>query len=238
MNSNWECYTRETQQLVALGPYCPTTSEMMKLMGVWQVLLAIIVQIMSADHDNRARAQILLRQSHSSIKALDLETLSSTVHHLYLSETFPKIDNDGAKQGSNRLLGLHSLYHLCQMILLCPLVSIFSGQPQSDGSPQEDAPAKARVILSHAIEQARLVRGFLARSGDISTISPLTGFSSFVSASTLLNAAKSWMSRIQPEDVSAGNGLYEISNILSETLDLLDTLQIYWTSLRPTVSYA
>ncbi|KAF9785576.1 hypothetical protein IL306_005743 [Fusarium sp. DS 682] len=119
------------------------------------------------------------------------------------------------------------------MTLLCPLVSIFSGRPQPENSPKDDAPAKAQVIITHAVAQAQLVRDYLSKSGDISTVSPLTGFSSFVSASTLLNAAKSWVSRTQPSDDASRNVLYKVSTIISETLNLLEVLQTYWVALRP-----
>ena len=145
------------------------------------------------------------------------------------------MDTNAAEPNDSRLLGLHSLYHLCRMTLLCPQVSIFSGRPQPESSPKDDAPARAQVIITHAVAQSQLVRDYLSKSGDISTISPLTGFSSFVSASTLLNAAKSWVSRTQPADDASRNGLFEVLTIISETLSLLEVLQTYWATLRPMV---
>jgi hypothetical protein len=115
-------------------------------------------------------------------------------------------------------------------------VSTFSGHAQSGSTQKEDSSARAQIIIEHAVEQAQLVRNFLLKFGDISTISPLTGFSSFISASILLNAAKSWISRTEPGEEDMRSCLSHVSTVVSETLELLGVLKTYWATLGPMVS--
>ena len=85
-----------------------------------------------------------------------------------------------------RLLGLHSLYHLCQIVVLCPLVSLFSGRQVIPGDSEDQTRANAETVTQHAIRPGQLIRDYISRSKDISKLSPLVGFASFVATSIFL----------------------------------------------------
>lgn len=182
----------------------------------------------------------------SAAEVSQIELLSSRARQLYDSATFPALDVRGNMNSQEpgwdhaRLAGLHSLYHLVQMVLLCPLVSVFSGRQQQSGD-MSDADAgrhKAGTVIEHAGAHRRLIQDFLRESRDVTRITPLMGFACFVAASILLTAVKSKLRRGESvgrrhSDLDAS--ILQVSIVLRDTLDILETLQTFWEPLKAMV---
>jgi hypothetical protein len=188
----------------------------------------------------------LAKTAPSAAEVSQIELLSSRARQLYDSATFPTLDVRGNMNSQEpgwdhaRLVGLHSLYHLVQMVLLCPLVSVFSGWQRQSGD-MSDADAgrhKAGTVIEHAGAHRRLIQDFLRESRDVTRITPLMGFACFVAASILLTAVKSKLRRGEPvgrrhSDLDAS--ILQVSIVLRDTLDILETLQTFWEPLKAMV---
>ncbi|KAJ4188859.1 hypothetical protein NW755_006355 [Fusarium falciforme] len=116
------------------------------------------------------------------------------------------------------------------MAVRCPLVSLFSGQPQDPGVSRDRTRVNAEVVCKHALMHCMLIRDYVSREGDITRLSSLVGFASFVATSILLALARSEARRRGNED-----GLIQASNqflqLMQDTMNLLDVLKIYWQPL-------
>ncbi|KAH7027169.1 uncharacterized protein B0I36DRAFT_432508 [Microdochium trichocladiopsis] len=248
MDKGWQCLPiggwRPGEE--ATTTYDTIDAAFLKLIGIW------------------ARVQILVRHSSTPPDVAQFEALTAKTQDVYSAASFPaaRPRSGGTADSSDhaRLVGLHSLYHLCRMVLLCPLVAMFSGHQHQQQHQQPSAAAaahtvrsKAETAVEHALAQHRLVREYAAAAagGDATRISPLTLFASFVSTSILPTAAKPEVSsHPQPPPPpssssspcaapAAGDGgvisnsLAQVLLIAEGTLYLLETLQTFWKPLEP-----
>ncbi|KXJ85491.1 hypothetical protein Micbo1qcDRAFT_180795, partial [Microdochium bolleyi] len=250
MDKSWQCLPIGGRRP---GEEATTTCDtidaaFLKLIGIW------------------ARVQILVRHASTPPDVAQFEALTAKTQDVYSAASFPatRPRSGGTADSSDhaRLVGLHSLYHLCRMVLLCPLVALFSGhQHQHQQQEQEQQPSaaaaaahavrsKAETAVEHALAQHRLVREYTAAAagGDATRISPLTAFASFVSASILLTAVKPELSSHTQSSSSScaapagdgdgdggviSNSLAQVLLIAEGTLHLLETLQTFWKPLEP-----
>ncbi|KAF5009693.1 hypothetical protein FDECE_4102 [Fusarium decemcellulare] len=181
----------------------------------------------------RARVQVMARHKPAMPDIPQIEALSTTANRIYEPHrhsfpTFGHRDGLPSKDDIKRL-GLHSLYHLCQMVLLCPLVSLFSGHRQHETRIENNARVNAKVVAQHALQHCQLIRKYIAASSDLSKITPLTAFGSFVAASLLITLLKSSK---RPQEESRRTFLH-LARFVQDTSGVLDILQIYWKPLGP-----
>lgn len=169
----------------------------------------------------------------------EVEALSATADRIYKSYQYhPSFGRRGGPPTLDdaKLLGLHSLYHLCRIVLLCPLVSLFSGHRQQAPTVADNGPANAAIVAEHALLHCRLIREYILASCDIRKISPLTAFASFVASSVLLTLVKSSRRRCPGAHGESRRTLLQLSRYVRDTSNVLTILQMYWLPLRPMVS--
>lgn len=157
--------------------------------------------------------------------------------HIYESPQFPqyKISSEITDSDHARLLGLHSLYYLCQMVSRCPVVSLFSGRPLDPEHSREKGRVHAEIASKHAISHSQLIRDYLSRGRDISKLSPLIGFASFVAASIFITLLRSAARRRQIRDQGPMQISKQLLGFIQDTLDILSSLQEFWEPLKPMV---
>ncbi|KAH7006775.1 hypothetical protein EDB80DRAFT_777500 [Ilyonectria destructans] len=217
MDQNWHCTPSAAGSSAAGAGDRSLMGELLKLMGIW------------------ARVQVLVRYRSKNADLPQVEALSAAANRVFDPQRFPPSFGGGRTPGkdSARLLGLHSLYHLCRMVLLCPLVSLFSGRRQEAATVTNNARADAEIVAQHALVHCRLIREYILTPCDMSKISPLTAFASFVAASILLMLAKSSIRRSQDAQEELTQTLLQLSVFVQDTFSVLDTLQTYWKPLGP-----
>ena len=185
----------------------------------------------------RARIQVLTRDNTTDL--VEIENLSAAADRLYHSDTFPSFASlvTVASEDNARLLGLHSIYHLCQMVLLCPLISLFSGRQLSPAPSRESTRSYAETITRHAINHGQLIRQYINRACDVTKLSPLVGFSSFVATSILVSLVKSETRRHRNRQSGRMQISSRMLDLVKGSLDVLDVLEVFWVPLRPMVSF-
>ncbi|KAF4335471.1 fungal transcriptional regulatory [Fusarium beomiforme] len=136
MNREWKQESLDEE----VSPHSSIMAEHMKLMGVW-VKIQLLNRGKKGDPDTK------------------IEHLAKMAKDIYESSQFPPYNtgNEDACQDLARLLGLHSLYHLCQIVVLCPLVSLFSCRRGNQG----DSRGHAEDITKHAIRHGQLIRDYI-----------------------------------------------------------------------------
>ncbi|EGU79870.1 hypothetical protein FOXB_09632 [Fusarium oxysporum f. sp. conglutinans Fo5176] len=151
---------------------------------------------------------------------------------IYQSSQFPPYvtGNEGTGRDIARLLGLHSLYHLCQIVLLCPLVSLFSGRRGITGEGTQN---HAQTITKHAIHQGHLIRDYIAKKQDISKLSSHVGFASFVSTSIILTLLRSRARRHRDDENTRDHVSHTLVTLIQDSIDILSILQTFWEHLEP-----
>lgn len=186
----------------------------------------------------RARIQILSRTSQEEPDIVWIERLSAIAKQIYESSQFPpwSTGKDTISKDHARILGLHSLYHLCQMVVLCPLVSLFSGRQAKPGDSREQTRANAEIMTKHAIMHGQLIRDYIVGRGDISKLSPLVGFAGFVATSIFLTLLRSGARRHQDRQEGLVQTSHQLLVMIQDTIDILSILQTFWEPLRPMVS--
>ncbi|KAJ0126544.1 Uncharacterized protein HZ326_30356 [Fusarium oxysporum f. sp. albedinis] len=199
-------------------------------------LLAIIMQTQLISYCYRSKIQILVKQRPENLKITELEELSAAASRIYGShEYFPSFGRTPIKSDS-QLLGLHSLYHLCRMVVISPLVSLFSGRRQSIPTIVDNGPANAAIVAQHALQHCRMIREYMSSSYDLTKVTPLIAFASFVATSLILTLIQSSKHRCHAEEAESRRTLAQISLYAQDTCHLLTTLQTYWYPLRSMVS--
>jgi hypothetical protein len=160
--------------------------------------------------------------------------------HIYESPQFPpyKIGSQTTDTDHARLLGLHSLYYLCQMVSRCPLVSLFSGRPLDPEHSREKSRVHAEIARNQAISHSQLIRDYLSRGRDISKLSPLVGFASFVAASIFTTLLRSAARRRQITEQRPMQISKQLLGPIHDVLDILSSLQAFWEPLKPMVCTA
>ncbi|KAF5640183.1 Zn(2)-Cys(6) zinc finger domain protein [Fusarium sp. NRRL 25303] len=151
---------------------------------------------------------------------------------IYESSHFPAYvtANEGVGRDIARLLGLHSLYHLCQIVLLCPLVSLFSGQR---GIAGERTQSHAQTIAKHAIHHGHLIRDYIAKQQDVSKLSSHVGFASFVSTSIILTLLRSRARRHHEDGHTRDHVSQALVTLIQDSIDILSILETFWEHLEP-----
>ncbi|SCV52023.1 uncharacterized protein FFB14_12369 [Fusarium fujikuroi] len=189
-------------------------AEHMRLMGVW------------------VKIQLINRDKRESPDVTRVLHLSSLAKEIYESSHFPAYvtGNEGVGRDIARLLGLHSLYHLCQIVLLCPLVSLFSGQR---GIAGEKTQSHAQTIAKHAIHHGHLIRDYIAKRQDISKLSSHVGFASFVSTSIILTLLRSRARRHHDDGHTRDHVSQALVTLIQDSIDILSILETFWEHLEP-----
>ncbi|VTT58041.1 unnamed protein product [Fusarium fujikuroi] len=189
-------------------------AEHMRLMGVW------------------VKIQLINRDKRESPDVTRILHLSSLAKEIYESSHFPAYvtGNEGVGRDIARLLGLHSLYHLCQIVLLCPLVSLFSGQR---GIAREKTQSHAQTIAKHAIHHGHLIRDYIAKRQDISKLSSHIGFASFVSTSIILTLLRSRARRHHDDGHTRDHVSQALVTLIQDSIDILSILETFWEHLEP-----
>lgn len=131
-----------------------------------------------------------------------------------------------------RLLGIHSLYHLCQISLLCPLVSLFSGRRDY---PEDGTRGRAETITKHVVRHGQLIRDYIFRKQDISRLNCHVGFAIYVSTSIILTLLRSRARRHQHDEQARPHVSHELSKLVQDSIDTLCILQCFWKPLQPMV---
>jgi hypothetical protein len=182
----------------------------------------------------RVKVQLINREKQENPDVTHIQQLSQLAKHIYDSNLFPPYATGNESPGRDmaRLLGLHSLYHLCQIVLLCPLVSLFSGRR---GIAGDSTQGYAQTITKHAIYHGQLIRDYIARKQDISKLSSHVGFASFVSTSIILTLLRSRARRHQHEH-TRDHVSHAIVTLIQDSIDILSILQTFWEPLQPMVS--
>ncbi|KAF5629787.1 fungal transcriptional regulatory [Fusarium tjaetaba] len=153
---------------------------------------------------------------------------------IYDSSQFPPYTTGNESTGNiARLLGLHSLYHLCQIVLLCPLVSLFSGRRGIAGATTQ---THAETIIKHAIHHGHLIRDYLTRRQDVSKLSSHVGFASFVSTSIILTLLRSRARRHHADGNTRDHVSHALVTLIQDSIDILSILQTFWEHLEPMTS--
>ncbi|EXA36739.1 hypothetical protein FOVG_12625 [Fusarium oxysporum f. sp. pisi HDV247] len=196
------------------NPPSSIMAEHMKLMGVW------------------VKIQLINRDKQESPDVTHILHLSSLAKDIYQSSQFPPYvtGNEGTGRDIARLLGLHSLYHLCQIVLLCPLVSLFSGRRGITGEGTQN---HAQTITKHAIHHGHLIRDYIARKQDISKLSSHVGFASFVSTSIILTLLRSRARRHRDDENTRDHVSHTLVTLIQDSIDILSILQTFWEHLEP-----
>lgn len=178
--------------------------------------------------------------THSDLA--EIENLSTSAKRIYSSSTFPSYPTLGEALSADdaKLLGLHSIYHLCQMVLLCPLISLFSGRrldPEFDsGTSNESVRTHAEIVTKHAVLHGQLIRHYIYRGCDVTKLTPLVGYASFVAASILVALVKSETRRHRDRCDGIMQASDQLLDLIKDTLDLLSVLQVFWEPLESMVS--
>ncbi|KAI3571528.1 hypothetical protein IWW34DRAFT_898113 [Fusarium oxysporum f. sp. albedinis] len=213
MDETWHCRPCSSSSPSA-GESSSTMQSMLKLLGIW------------------SKIQILVKQRPENLKITELEELSAAASRIYGShEYFPSFGRTPIKSDS-QLLGLHSLYHLCRMVVISPLVSLFSGRRQSIPTIVDNGPANAAIVAQHALQHCRMIREYMSSSYDLTKVTPLIAFASFVATSLILTLIQSSKHRCHAEEAESRRTLAQISLYAQDTCHLLTTLQTYWYPLR------
>ncbi|RGP81424.1 fungal transcriptional regulatory [Fusarium longipes] len=212
MDREWKCQSMTPASGPSETQYTPfVVAEYMKLMGIW------------------VRVQIMTRNSRSQPNILEIEHLSHLAKGIYESTHFPTFPARAeVTEHQTGVLGLHSLYHMCQIIVLCPLVSLFSGRNVNNGHPSDNTRIHAESVTKHALSHCKLIHDYVAAKSDISKLSPLVGFGSFVATSILLTLLKSRARRHQDKAKVSQSLL----RMIQDTVDILNILQTYWEPLE------
>lgn len=169
----------------------------------------------------------------------EIEMLSGSASQIYESSTFPPYFSTLGKstRDNARLLDLHSLYHLCQMVLHCRTVPLFSGRLGKPTFSPESIQKTAATVVWHATMQSRLVDDYLSKGCDVTKISPMVAFASFIAASVLAIIIKSQrLAGKERSDEQAERYSNTALGWIQDAVDLLNVLQEFWQALRPTVS--
>ncbi|KAF5683512.1 fungal transcriptional regulatory [Fusarium denticulatum] len=199
-----------------LNPPSSIMAEHMRLMGVW------------------VKIQLINRDKQESPDVTQILHLSSLAKVIYDSSQFPPYVTDNESSGNiARLLGLHSLYHLCQIVLLCPLVSLFSGRRGIAGETTQN---HAETIIKHAIHHGHLIRDYITRRQDVSKLNSHVGFASFVSTSIILTLLKSRARRHHDDGNTRDHVSHALVTLIQDSIDILSILQTFWEHLEPMTS--
>ncbi|KAF5266282.1 hypothetical protein FOXYS1_2879, partial [Fusarium oxysporum] len=213
MDETWHCRPCSSSSPSA-GESSSTMQSMLKLLGIW------------------GKIQILVKQRPENLKITELEELSAAASRICRShEYFPSFGRTPIKSDS-QLLGLHSLYHLCRMVVISPLVSLFSGSRQGIPTIVDNGPANAAIVAQHALQHCRMIREYMSSSYDLTKVTPLIAFASFVATSLILTLIQSSKHRCHDEETESRRTLAQISLYARDTCHLLTTLQTYWYPLR------
>ncbi|KAF2010174.1 hypothetical protein BU24DRAFT_467649 [Aaosphaeria arxii CBS 175.79] len=221
MDEEWNCrlcqQENEGRVLLNTGSSETVMGKTLKMMGIW------------------ARVQVIVRRDIVGPSTSQLKTLAATAKHLFnpqqLSPSFA--DNGSQVQDHARLLGMHSLYHLCRMVALSPLVTIFSGRRLPTERVESTTRAYAEAVADHALQHCQLVHAYVLKSHDITKISSLTAFASFVATSILATLVKSRIRRHHDMPNDFNQMLRQVLIFLRDSVDILDILQLTWEPLRP-----
>ncbi|KAF5594951.1 fungal transcriptional regulatory [Fusarium pseudocircinatum] len=198
------------------NPPSSIMAEHMRLMGVW------------------VKIQLLNRHKQESSDVTQILHLSSLAKDIYDSSQFPPYVTGNESTGNiARLLGLHSLYHLCQIVLLCPLVSLFSGRRYIAGEATQN---HAETIIKHAIHHGHLIRDYITRRQDVSKLSSHVGFASFVSTSIILTLLRSRARRYHDDGNTRDHVSHALVTLIQDSIDILSILQTFWEHLEPMTS--
>lgn len=183
---------------------------------------------------SRVKIQLLNRHKREDPDVAQILHLSSLTKDIYDSSQFPPYVTGNESTGNiARLLGLHSLYHLCQIVLLCPLVSLFSGRRGIAGETTQN---HAETIIKHAIHHGHLIRDYIVRRQDISKLSSHVGFASFVSTSIILTLLRSRARRHRGDGNTRNHVSHALMTVIQDSIDILSILQTFWEHLEPMVS--
>ncbi|KAG7409319.1 hypothetical protein Forpe1208_v011525 [Fusarium oxysporum f. sp. rapae] len=210
MNAKWKPEELDEEP----SPRSSIMAEHMKLMGVW------------------VKVQLINRGKQENPDVTHILHLSCLAKDIYDSSQFPPYitGNEGTGRDVARLLGLHSLYHLCQLVLLCPLVSLFSGRRGITGEGTQN---HAQTITKHAIHHGQLVRDYISRREDISKLSSHVGFASFVSTSIILTLLRSRARRHHDDGYARDHVSHALVTLIQDSIDILSILQTFWEHLEP-----
>lgn len=180
----------------------------------------------------------MVRQDSAIVDVSQLKALFAAADRVFSPERFPApyFGHRATTQEDVGLLGLHSLYHLCRMVSLCPLVAVFSGRHRV-ADTASSARANAAVVAEHALLHCRLMHDYVlpSKSRDITKISSLTAFACFVATSILLTLITARARRARTARDDLGQTYHQVLMFVRDTLGILDSLQTFWEPLRPMV---
>ncbi|KAI0010975.1 hypothetical protein F4779DRAFT_616042 [Xylariaceae sp. FL0662B] len=217
MDRDWNCVPRISTSSPSQDKNTPSImAEYMKLM---------------------ARIQVLSRTNQEKPDIAGIQSLSGLARRIYESSQFPPYTTGGETVPKDyaRLVGLNSLYHLCQMVVLCPLVSLFSGRQVNPGDSEHTSRAHAEIVTKHALQHGQLIRDYVAGRHDISKLSPLVGFASFVATSIFLTLLRSRARRHRDEQEGPAQIYRRLLRLIQDTIDVLTILKVFWEPLEPMV---
>ncbi|KAI3571301.1 hypothetical protein IWW34DRAFT_898849 [Fusarium oxysporum f. sp. albedinis] len=166
----------------------------------------------------------------------ELEQFSAAESHIYESQQHSPSFGGTCTKDDAKLLGLHSLYYLCRMFAICPLASLFSGYCQNSPTTVANDPANASIVAQHALQHCRLIGEYIATSPDLSKITPLTAFASYLATPVVVALIKfTGLSGHRRKSARSEfrQSLVQISRYIQDTSHILNTLQMIWQPLAP-----
>ncbi|KAI5457057.1 hypothetical protein BGZ63DRAFT_82703 [Mariannaea sp. PMI_226] len=209
MDANWRCsYSQDPGTLGDMRP--SLLAELMKLLGVW------------------AKVQLVASQSFTDLDDVEVARLAGVATRIYQSKSFPR-QITSESENLELVMLLHSLYHLCQIVLHSSRVPLFSGHQSNQHIPQEVVNSSAEAVLQHAKCEAYLLGDYLARAPDLMKLCPVVGFAAFVAGWVFVLCAKSQQHRnISFTDINLADSRWTDS-----IKEILDTIKMYFQPLTP-----
>ncbi|GJC89577.1 hypothetical protein ColLi_12415 [Colletotrichum liriopes] len=197
-------------------------AEMMKMFGIWH---------------GRAKVQDIVERKLEDPEHPELQRLAEAVTRASKSETFPAYPSKFANDDTNQVnvVAVHSLYHMCQVVLHSSTVPLFSGKPRRSTEAIQSVWKAADITVRHAISHAQLLREHLKGRGDFTRINPVTGFTGFISASVLLAVLKC-QDRRRGNTNHFGAQLEFFAVWIQDAIHVLEILGAFWDRLRPLIT--
>ncbi|KAJ0131224.1 hypothetical protein HZ326_25683 [Fusarium oxysporum f. sp. albedinis] len=100
--------------------------------------------------------------------------------------------------------------------------------------------SNASIVAQHALQHCRLIGEYIATSPDLSKITPLTAFASYLATPVVVALIKfTGLSGHRRKSARSEfrQSLVQISRYIQDTSHILNTLQMIWQPLAPMVSY-
>jgi hypothetical protein len=218
------------------------TASMMKMIGVWQVLLHMVI-LRSLTWSFRSKVQVFLIDRHTLSPEAKLET-QATLSYLRASiygdtiSLISRADRETLESlpEFHQLLLFEALSHLCEITVHSAILPMFTEPSARSAISVNVIQQSAEQVIQHSDQLASLLKFYIDVGCDTTRLCSLIGYCAFAAGTALLMFEISSRQGSTSEQHN-GSGIDNSRVVkIQAMITLLDTLRSYWKTLECPVS--